>query len=300
MRYLRLISLFALIFTFALPPLAENTKRYIDQFELKTVEINNIDVSYRIVGQSEKIPIILIMGLGASHKIWTDDMVKGLTLQNRSVILFDNRDTGGSSKFNSWGEPLLWWELLKSKYGFEVSAPYSLDDMAEDTVALLDELQIEKAHIVGVSMGGMIAQIVAAKYPEHTKSLVSIMSSTGAKHLPPPSDRALKLLEELAKIEQDEDRNEQIHLTGFYPESMPRQIVAMLKSGDRSGDVSTISTPTLIMHGEDDELIPPIHGEHTAQLIKGSKMVIFAGMAHNIPENVLPSVLYTINEHLAL
>jgi pimeloyl-ACP methyl ester carboxylesterase len=301
MTYLRLISTFALACLFSLSAFSENeTPRYIEQFELKTVSANGIDVSYRLAGASSSTPVLLIMGLGASHKVWTDNLVKGLVGQNHPVILFDNRDTGGSSNFESWGEPYLWWELLKDKLGFEVNAPYSLDDMANDTVALMDALNVEKAHIVGASMGGMIAQIVAAKHPERTQSLVSIMSTTGAKHLPDPSSEALKSLKDLAEGDAAEGRAERMRQRGFFLESMPRQITAILKTGNRSADVASISAPTLILHGQDDELIYPAHGEHTAELIKGSKFVLFPGMAHNIPEDVLPGVLLNMNQHFAM
>ena len=122
-------------------------------------------------------------------------MVKGLEQAGYRVLLLDNRDVGGSTRFDEWGQPTLWWQLLKNQLGFDVDAPYTLNDMAADTIALMDLLELEDAHVVGASMGGMIAQVIAARYPQRTRTLVSIMSSTGAPHLPPPtaeaSDRVL-------------------------------------------------------------------------------------------------------------
>lgn len=271
------------------------SRTYLDKQPLLIAPANGIEIAYRTLGANERPAVVMIMGLGASHLLWGDKIVSGLEQAGFHVVLLDNRDVGGSTRFDEWGEPTLWWQLLKNTLGFAVDAPYTLDDMGADTIALMDQLNIQQAHLVGASMGGMIAQVTAAQYPDRTRSLVSIMSSTGAPHLPPPSDEALARLEGLATNGEDP-----IALVerGLYPESMPRQMMAIIKTGDRSTEVATITAPTLVVHGADDPLIPPPHGEHTAELIEGSEIVIYQEMGHYIPDPVLPQLLSRMIQHM--
>jgi pimeloyl-ACP methyl ester carboxylesterase len=161
----------------------------------------------------------------------------------------------------------------------------------------LNELGIEKAHIIGASMGGMIAQVVAAKHPKRGISLTSIMSTPGfGDHLPQPSTEANDQLTNMANDEVD--NSARLKRIGIHTESMPRQIMAILKSGDRTEDVKTIAIPTLVLHGVDDALIPLPHGEYTASLISGSKFVSFEGMGHSMPATVLPEIISNIVRHL--
>jgi pimeloyl-ACP methyl ester carboxylesterase len=174
-----------------------------------------------------------------------------------------------------------------------------LNDMAADTIALMDVLELQDAHIVGASMGGMIAQVVAAQYPQRTRSLVSIMSTTGAPHLPPPSVEASNSLLGAASEDEDAaDRRAAMVERGFYPQSMGRQMMAVFKTGDRSDEVATISSPTLVVHGGEDQLLPPPHGAHTAQMISGSELVVYDTMGHNIPDDVLPKLLTKMTQHM--
>jgi pimeloyl-ACP methyl ester carboxylesterase len=189
-------------------------------------------------------------------------------------------------------------QLIKHKLGLSVNAPYSLDDMAADAVGLMDALGYQDGHIIGTSMGGMIAQIVAAKYPERTRSLISIMSTTGARHLPPPTSLAENRLKDLAEGEAEADREAKIRARGFYPKSMPRHLMAVFKVGDRSGAVASIQAQTLVVHGADDGLIPPAHGEHTAELIEGAEFILFEGMGHNLPEAVMPDLISSMTAHM--
>ena len=214
------------------------------------------------------------------------------------ILLLDNRDTGASTRFDDWGQPTLWWELLKYKLGFSVNAPYTLNDMASDITGLMAAVGYDKAHIIGASMGGMIAQIVAAQHPEKTQSLISIMSTTGAPHLPPPTEEAEQRLRNLAIGEAAAEREQAIRDRGFYPESMQRHLMAIFKVGDRSAEVATISAPTLVIHGADDGLVPPEHGEHTASLIKGSAFSLVSGMAHDMPEEVIPLLVQQMTTHM--
>ena len=173
-----------------------------------------------------------------------------------------------------------------SYLGVDFSSPYTLTDMALDGIGVLDHLGIERAHIVGASMGGMIAQTIASKFPERTKSLVSIMSTTGASHLSQMSESNEQNFNNAGGWDKDV-----AHSYGFYPEAMPRQLTAIFKAGDRSEQVRSIKVPTLVQHGINDTLLPPDHGEHTAQLIRNSKLKIYKKMGHNLPPEVLPLVI---------
>ena len=278
---------------------AEFSREYLDQQPLEVTPANEISMSYLSLGDPEQPAIVMIMGLGASHVVWGDTLVQGLEASGYRVVLLDNRDTGGSTRFDDWGQPTVWWQLLKRQMGFEVDAPYTLNDMAADTVAVMDVLDINNAHIVGASMGGMIAQVVAAQYPQRTRSLVSIMSTTGSPQLPPPSAEAS---ESLLGVTTDDgaaaERREAMVARGFYPQSMGRQMMAVFKTGDRSDAVATITAPTLVVHGAKDTLLPPPHGAHTAQLIAGSELVVYDSMGHNIPDDVLPKLLQEMTLHM--
>lgn len=278
---------------------AEFSREYLDQQPLEVTPANEISMSYLSLGDPEQPAIVMIMGLGASHVVWGDTLVQGLEASGYRVVLLDNRDTGGSTRFDDWGQPTVWWQLLKRQMGFEVDAPYTLNDMAADTVAVMDVLDINNAHIVGASMGGMIAQVVAAQYPQRTRSLVSIMSTTGSPQLPPPSAEAS---ESLLGVTTDDraaaERREAMVARGFYPQSMGRQMMAVFKTGDRSDAVATITAPTLVIHGAEDILLPPQHGAHTAQLIGGSELVVYDSMGHNIPDEVLPKLLQKMTLHM--
>ena len=278
---------------------AEFSRTYLDTHPLKMAQVNGIEIAYRTVGEGEGRPkVVVIMGLGGSNVAWGDNMIRGLAEAGYQVLMFDNRDTGASTRFDQWGQPTLWLQLLKRQLNLPVNAPYSLDDMAADAVGLMDALGYQDGHIIGTSMGGMIAQIVAAKYPQRTRSLISIMSTTGARHLPPPTNLAETRLRNLAEGEAEEEREASIRARGFYPASMPGHLMAVFKVGDRSAEVATIQADTLVLHGVDDGLIPPAHGEHTAELIKGSKYVLFEGMGHNLPPAVIPDLIANMTSHI--
>jgi pimeloyl-ACP methyl ester carboxylesterase len=278
---------------------AEYSRSYIESHPLQTVAVNGIEMAYRIVGENADSPkVVVIMGLGGSNLVWGDTLIKGLEEGGYQLLMFDNRDVGGSTRFDDWGQPTLWLQLIKQKLGLPVNAPYTLDDMAADTVGLMDQLGYEDAHIIGTSMGGMIAQIVAAQYPQRTRSLISIMSSTGARHLPWPTRGAESSLRDLAEGDAAAERDAMMRARGFFPDSMPRQLMAIFKTGDRSEDVASIQASTLVMHGADDPLVPPPHGVHTAELIEGSEFVLLEDMAHNMPENVLPELISRMRGHM--
>jgi len=278
---------------------AEFSRTYIDQHPLQIAGVNGVDIGYRLIGESDKPKVVLIMGLGASNVVTGDNLARGIAQAGYQLVLFDNRDTGASTRFDDWGQPLIWWQLLKLKLGLGVNAPYTLDDMAADTVALMDWLKIEDAHIIGFSMGGMIAQKMAVYHPERTRSLTLVMTTTGAKHLPPPTAEARKSLTNLASGETAQERATAFRDRGFYTESMTRQMMAIFKDGDRSAAVRTIVNDTLVVHGKDDILLPPAHGVYTAEIIKNSELVIFPGMGHNVPDLVLPEFLARVIGHFS-
>ena len=170
--------------------------------------------------------------------------------------------------------------------------------MGADIAGLMDAVGYNEAHIIGASMGGMIAQIVAAQYPAKTRSLISIMSTTNAPHLPPPTDEAEMRLRNLATGEAEANREQSIRDRGFYPESMQRHLMAILKTGDRSDEVATIAAPTLVLHGADDGLVPPEHGRHTASLIPDSRFLLIEGMEHNMPEDIIPLLVDEMTGHM--
>ena len=230
------------------------------------ININGVSIAYTTAGEEENPSVLMIMGLMGSHKVWGETIVNGLVDSGYRVILFDNRDTGESENLDRLGKPNLYWKFAMSYLGVDFSSPYTLTDMALDGIGVLDHLGIEKAHIVGASMGGMIAQIIASKFPSRTKSLVSIMSTTGAPHLSQMSERNEQNFNNAGGWDKDV-----AHSYGFYPEAMPRQMTAIMKAGDRSEQVRSIKVSTLVQHGVNDTLLPPDHGEHTAELISNSK-----------------------------
>jgi pimeloyl-ACP methyl ester carboxylesterase len=226
---------------------AEYSRTYLDSYPLQIATVGELAIAYRIVEPGpDKPKVVVIMGLGGSNVAWGDALIFGLANGGYEVLLLDNRDTGASTRFDEWGQPLLWWELLKYRLGFSVNAPYTLNDMGADIAGLMDAVSYNEAHIIGASMGGMIAQIVAAQYPAKTRSLISIMSTTNAPHLPPPTDEAEMRLRNLATGEAEADREQSIRDRGFYPESMQRHLMAIFKTGDRSDEVATIAVPTLV------------------------------------------------------
>lgn len=254
----------------------------VDQ-ETTSVDLNGVSIAYTTAGDEGDPSVLMIMGLMASHKVWGAEIVNSLVDAGYQVILFDNRDTGNSEKLDRLGKPNLYWKFFLSYLGMNFSSPYTLSDMAKDGVALLEHLEIGEAHIVGASMGGMIAQMIAAEHPNKAKSLVSIMSTTGAPHLSEMSERNENTFRNIEEIDTEGART-----YGFYPEAMPRQLTAIFKAGDRSSIVKSIHTPTLVLHGENDTLLPVDHGKHTAELIKGSKYKVYKNMGHNLPPQVLP------------
>ena len=270
----------------------------IQAIELKHIEANGIDIAYKIVGDEADPTVLMIMGLGVSHKMWGGELPGKLVDAGYQVVLFDNRDVGGSQRFDTLGDPTIWWEFIKYEFGLKVNAAYDLNDMARDSIGLMDVLQLESAHLVGVSMGGMISQVVAARYPDRVLSLTSIMSTPGlADHLPPFGELDGEVSDS-QKDETEEEVKTRLEGSGLFLDAVPRQLMAILKAGDRSEEVKTITVPTLVMHGKDDNVIPVVHGEYTAEIIDGAEFITFDGMEHHISDEIRPQLVEYLVRHL--
>ena len=298
----KLIStlLMAILVSFGSVTLAEYSRSYMDSHPMSHINTDGVEIAYQVLGPEGAETAVLVMGLGASHTVWGDDFIRGIIAAGYRVVLIDNRDTGESIKYPEKDNPVLWWQLLKYRLGMNVSTTYQLRDMARDVINVMDALEIDKAHLIGASMGGMIAQVIAAEHPQRTQTLVSIMSTTWAEHLPRPGRQSTDAIRSMADNEdKDAKRAEFMKKMGFHAAAIPRQVMAILRAGDRSEAVKTITTPTLVIHGRDDPLLTVEHGEHTAELIRDSRLVIFEGMGHNMPDAVRPDILQEIGKHLS-
>ncbi|ABR90981.1 Uncharacterized conserved protein [Janthinobacterium sp. Marseille] len=291
---------------------------------MPTIHVNNVDIAYETQGNPGDQPILLIMGLGMQLISWPAAFCDGLVRQGFYVIRFDNRDSGLSSKFHHLGKPNTLLSLIKMSFRIPLTAGYTLDDMAADAVALLDALKIERAHIVGASMGGMIAQIIAGKYPEHTLSLTSIMSTSGRRGLPGPTRAARKVLfsrppdpgDQQAVInhfvrtmevigspaypvahEVLQERITQSVQRSLEPIATTRQLLAIGASGDRVDLLKTVQVPTLVIHGSDDPLLPVACGRETAELIPNAVLQEIDGMGHDLPDGLNDHLSQLIGEH---
>jgi len=280
------------------------------------VKANGIELEYESIGDPKNPTILLVMGLGAQLTLWPDDLFAGLAARGFRVVRFDNRDVGLSSDFESWGTADLPTAVMKVMSGQKVEAPYTLSDMAKDAVGLLDALGVDKAHVVGASMGGMIAQIVAGKHSERTRSLVSIMSTTGRPGLPPGKPEAMQALVQRPPAASDREALVQFSMKlrrtigspayqesdadlrrlvlrnierRYFPSGVGRQYLAILASGHRVDLLKTVTKPTLVIHGADDPLVHVEGGRDTAKLVAGAELEIYPGMGHDLPAALVPA-----------
>jgi pimeloyl-ACP methyl ester carboxylesterase len=257
------------------------------------------------------------MGLGTQMLGWPDGFCSALADRGMHVIRFDNRDIGLSSHLHAAPAPNVQAALL----GNTSSASYRLFDMASDTVGLLDALGLDSAHLVGASMGGMIAQTAAIEYPRRVRSLTSIMSSTGdpsvgqatpralSALLSPPAEtraeaieRTMSILRVIGSPAFDLDEDEVRWRTGlaydraYDPAGVARQLVAIAASGDRTTALRSVSVPTLVLHGADDPLVDVSGGRATARAIPGAELVVFEGMGHHLPRELWAEIARRISE----
>ena len=278
-----------------------------------------IELAYEDIGEGE--PLVLIMGIGTQLIHWPDGFCQHLVELGYRVIRFDNRDVGLSSKLDGIRTAPPTKLIRRALLGLPVSAPYTLVDMAADTVGLLDALGIERAHVVGASMGGMIAQTMAIHHPARVRSLTSIMSNTGERRhsiadpratkallTPAPrtreqaEDRALHVLRaiggDLDKFPIDEDRIREVASLAFdrgvYPQGFVRQLAAICASEPRTAALARVRVPTAVIHGTRDPLVRPVGGRATARAIPGAKLRMIEGMGHSLPAPTWPLIGETI------
>ena len=293
------------------------------------IRANRIDVEVldSAPGDASRPVVLLIMGLGMQLIAWPSAMVQALVDAGFRVVRFDNRDAGLSQHFDALGMPNLLWQGIKYKLGLRIKPPYSLTEMATDSVGVLDALQIERAHIVGVSMGGMIAQRVALLAPQRTLSLTSIMSSSGARGLPAASaevtkallgrpanksrqaaiDHSVKLFKVIGshgsspgfEMLDAELRQRVTEATerSYHPQGIARQMVSIVADAGRAKALSGITAPTLVLHGKADQLVPFACGEDTARRIPGATLVDVEEMGHDLPPGVVARLLELMIPH---
>ncbi len=274
-------------------------------------------------GNPDAEVILLVMGLGAQMTLWPDELVAALVGDGFRVIRYDNRDIGLSQKFEGARAPSPAIQVLRKKIGFPAKVPYSLKDMADDGIGLLDALGIAKAHVVGASMGGMIAQLMAVHHPERLMTLTSIMSTTGNGKLPQADKNAidalvapLKGMDEETLVAHGLNIAKNIGSSGFpfdpeeqrarvlrnmrrsvYPAGLPRQLAAIIDDGCRRSRLASVRTPTLVLHGEADPLVKLEAGEDTARHISGARLVTIPGWGHDLPLPLIPRLAGEIAGH---
>ncbi|MBS0385105.1 MAG: alpha/beta fold hydrolase [Proteobacteria bacterium] len=282
--------------------------------------INDITLEYEVHGAADAEPMLLIMGLGAQMTRWPPGLYEKLVARGFRVIRFDNRDVGLSKKFS--GAPKIEQVIGAIMKGEKPDIPYSLDDMAADAVGLLDYLGIDRAHIVGASMGGMIGQLVAADYPERALSFTSIFSTTGNPALPHATPEAMAVITTRAP---DPNRDIDAYLDqmirnartigspgypfdekllrerllsdvrrAYEPLGVARQIAAITASGDRRAKLAKIKAPTVVLHGDSDPLVPVEGGRDTAASIPGAELRIIPNMGHDLPPSLYDVVVEAI------
>jgi pimeloyl-ACP methyl ester carboxylesterase len=269
----------------------------------------SVELAYETFGEHGRPPVLLVMGIGSQMIAWHEEFCAALAL-GRFVVRFDNRDVGESQ----WMEGEV--DLAACAAGDTSSAVYTLEDMADDAVGLLDALGLASAHVVGASLGGMIAQTIAIRRPERVRTLTSIMSTTGepgvanptpeagAALLSPPArtrDEAMERIVEVRKVigspgfprdDQDiRDRTGRAWDRGVNPAGFARQLAAVYASGDRTEALRSLDVPTLVVHGEDDPLIPASGGRATAAAIPGAELWTVPGMGHDLPRPLWPELI---------
>ena len=282
------------------------------------VTANGIQLCYDAFGNPTNPPLLLIAGLGMQLISWDEEVCTLLAKRGYWVIRYDNRDVGLSTKFEAAGMP----NLLPALQGGDVNAPYLLRDMAADAVGLLDALDLDSAHVLGASMGGMIAQSMAIHFPERVRTLISIMSTTGAPDLPQPKPEvAMMLLAPAADgleahiqnslewahvlngpgfpVDEARARKQAIanYERSYYPVGTGRQLAAIFASGSRREALRSLAIPTLVIHGKADPLVPVEGGIDTAEAIPNAKLWLIEGLGHALPPETWPQAVEAIAKH---
>lgn len=288
-----------------------------------TTPNTGLEICYEDYGDPAHDVILLVMGLGAQLTLWPDELVTALVGEGFRVIRYDNRDIGLSHKVEGARAPSLAVQVLRKKIGFPARVPYTLTDMARDGIGVLDALGIESAHVVGASMGGMIAQLMAVHHGNRLRSMTSIMSTTGHGKLPQAEKHAmealiapLKGMDEESLVAHGLNIARNIGSPGFpfdpeqqrervlknirrsvYPAGLPRQLAAIIDDGCRRSRLASVRTPTLVLHGEDDPLVKVEAGEDTARHISGARLVTIPGWGHDIPVPLVDRLAHEIVTH---
>jgi len=285
---------------------------------------NGIELEYEVIGNPADPPVLLIMGLGAQMITWDDEFVLGLARRGHFVIRYDNRDVGLSTRFEGAPTPSLPEIFARRAAREPLGVAYELSDMADDAAGLLDHLELASAHVVGASMGGMIAQSLAIAHPRRVRSLTSIMSSTGNPSLPPAKPEAMARLGMAAPADRegyvehmlasqrimagsgfpfDEERARRLagrlFDRAFYPQGAARHIAAIMASGSRREALAELRVPALVIHGLEDPLVPVEGGLDTHQAITGSELLLIDGMGHALPRGIWPTLIDAIQKHVS-
>ncbi|MCF6436860.1 alpha/beta hydrolase [Pseudoalteromonas sp. MMG022] len=286
---------------------------------------HGITLNYQDEGPKEAPAIILIMGLGAQMTVWPEPFFYGLVKKGFRVVRFDNRDTGLSTQLEQYGSPSLVQTWLKKRFASTAAAPYTLEDMCQDTLALMGALRIKKAHLVGASMGGMIAQSLAAKHKKKVLSLTLVMSSSSMPRLCTRNFLLFMRLLRLQPVRNNEASsinylvrlNQLIGSPGYpqdehtlqkqaklsvarahTPSGFKRQLVALTYSGSREHLLPKIKAPTLVIHGLEDPIFPLCAGQKTAQSIRKAKLKVVPGMGHNFPPELMKKMTKWVAKHV--
>lgn len=303
------------------PPVGRSGGRFCNTARMARAALDSgIELEFATFGDATHPTLLLVNGYTSQMIVWEQELLDALVAQGLHVVVYDNRDVGLSTKFD--GQTVDPMQVLQALIaGEQVDVPYTLSDMAADGMGLLDHLGIDRAHIAGVSMGGMIVQTMAIEHPERVLSLTSIMSTPGdpkvgqaseaaraALLAPPATDRAAYIAESVkAKVwlstkhfseAGTRERAARQFDRIFYPEGFTRQLAAIYASGDRSDGLRELDVPTLVIHGRDDELIAPSGGERTAELIDGSRYLFVSDMGHDLPVPLAPVLAEAIGGHI--
>ena len=286
---------------------------------------NGVELEYELTGPEDGPPLLLVGGLGVQIISWTETFVGALAERGFRVIAYDNRDIGLSTKHDDWGPADIKTAFTQARAKEKVAAPYTLEDMADDAAGLLDALKIDKAHIVGSSNGGAIAQTLAIRHPGKIATMVSIMATSGRRGLPRPSaavnewlakprnpsgtregamDEAVSSSHLIGSpgFPRDEqvlrERAGRLYDRSFYPAGNSRHLLASIASGDgRAAKLGEITAPTLVIHGRDDPLVDLACAEDVQKTIPGAEMLVIDGMGHDYPDGAVPTIADAILEN---
>ena len=291
---------------------------------MPSITANGIEIEYETFGAATDPTVLMIMGLGGQLTMWPDKLVEDLVGGGYRVILFDNRDIGLSHHHTGEKSPSILRQIILRRIGIKLKTPYELVDMARYTLGLMDALKLDEAHLVGISMGGMIGQHVASMAPDRVKSLTAIMTTTGNPKLPRPSGNVMKAMVRRGPqpTSRDEiidqsvatfgvigtpgedqntngmrDRITRSYDRSFNPAGVLRQMSAIVASGDFRKHTRSIKSPTLVVHGNADPLVPIEGGHDIAKLVRGARMEIMDGMGHDVPPRILPQITKLMLDH---